>query len=241
MQARTLVLALAYGVVNPPFESPDELLHFDYVEALLRTRRLPVAQAELSEYHQPPLYYMAGALAQRPGCRRRAGSLRGPAQPVLGVADRRMGVDNKSQFVHGPEQDYPYAGLWLRLHLLRVFSTLLGLATVWLMGDLALLVRPDRYDVAALTTAFVAFLPQFLFLASSVSNDVPAVAASLLLSVTLGCFLREPRPRRAVFVGLALGGAVLVKMSLLIVCALAIGICPRLTCWPATPGPCGRS
>ena len=58
-----LVLAMAYGVITPAFEGPDELLHFDYVETLLRTRRLPVAEANFSEYHQPPLYYAVSGLA----------------------------------------------------------------------------------------------------------------------------------------------------------------------------------
>ena len=43
-----LAPALAYGVMNPAFESPDELPNFNYVETLLRTRRLPVAETQLS-------------------------------------------------------------------------------------------------------------------------------------------------------------------------------------------------
>src|SRR5512133_1912545 len=55
------VACLAYGIVNPPFESPDEIYHFDYIEALLRSHQLPIAQATISEYHQSPLYYLVGA------------------------------------------------------------------------------------------------------------------------------------------------------------------------------------
>lgn len=49
------VLAVAYVVINPALASPDNLPHLDSVETLFRTRPLPVAKAQLSEYHQSPL------------------------------------------------------------------------------------------------------------------------------------------------------------------------------------------
>ncbi len=218
------LMALAYGVVNPAFESPDELYHFDYVEELLRSRRLPVVGTELSEFHQPPLYYLAGAVAT---------AWLPPGPPAPQVIARNVywpwrigevGVDNKSQFVHGPEQAFPYTGLWLRLHLVRVLSVFWGAVTVWLTGRLALQLWPGRFAVALLAMAFVAFLPQFLFVSSSVSNDIAATALSAGILVALGRFLVETgepgqpaHPYRwAAVVGGLLGLAALVKMSLLI-------------------------
>jgi hypothetical protein len=220
---------LAYSVVNPAFESPDELYHFDYVEELLRSRRLPVVGTGLSEFHQPPLYYAAGALAT---------AWLPTGSPAPQVIERNVywpwrigevGVDNKSQFVHGPEQGFPYSGLWLRLHLVRVLSVLLGAATIWLTGRLAVLLWPGKYAVALLAMAFVAFLPQFLFVSSSVSNDIGATALSACILVALGRFLLQiddgaapdHRYRWAVVLGILLGLAALVKMSLLLLWPLA--------------------
>ena len=231
-----LAIATAYSIVNPAFESPDELLHFDYVETLLRTGRLPVAvlgtgprEAMLTENFQPPLYYAAGALltAWLP-----------PERPVAEVIERNpfwawrigeVGVDNKAQFLHGPEQDFPWTGLWLRLHVLRFFSILIGLIAVWHTGELALLIWPQRYETALLATGFVAFLPQFVYLSSSVTNDVAVVALSALSAVALGRLLRSLTHesldvRGALWLGLCLGCGILAEVSLLSVGAAALGI-----------------
>ena len=231
-----LVIATAYSIVNPAFESPDELLHFDYVESLLRSRRLPIAvlgtgprEAMLTEYFQAPLYYTAGALltAWLP-----------PGRPAPEVIERNpiwvwrigeVGVDNKAQFLHGPEQDFPWAGLWLRLHLLRFLSILLGLIAVWQTGEFALLLWPRRYETALLATAFIAFLPQFVYLSSSVTNDIAVVALSALSAVALGRLLlslsrKSLDVRGALWLGLLLGCGILAEVSVLSACAVALGI-----------------
>ena len=226
-----VALALAYGVVNPPFESPDEIYHFDYVEELLRTRRLPVLEeGELSEFHQPPLYYAIGAIltAWLP-----------TGDPAPSVVERNpfwawrigdVGVDNKSQYLHGPEQAFPWKGLWLRLHLLRAYSTLLGLVVVWETAHLARLIWPQERELALLASASLAFLPQFLFLASSVSNDIATVTASILVLVVLArsFTLHDRRLRWAAIEGMLLGCTILTKMNMLIVVALVFATISRL-------------
>jgi hypothetical protein len=221
-----LILSLAYGIINPAFESPDEIFHFDYVEEILRTQRLPVAEKALSEYHQPPLYYAAGAAltAWLP-----------PGHPASALIERNLfwpwrigevGVDNKSQFLHGPEQLFPWHGLWLRLHLVRILTTFLGLVAVWATCGLALLIWPRQFEIALMAAATVAFLPQFLYLASSVSNDVPSVALSAVVLLLLGQVMVAPGHKlmRVALLGVALGCSVLVKMSMLLVTGLVIGI-----------------
>jgi 4-amino-4-deoxy-L-arabinose transferase-like glycosyltransferase len=213
-----LLLALTFGVINPAFESPDELHHFDYVEELLRTRRLPVAEGEMSEFHQPPLYYLAGAVltAWIPVDR-----------PVAEVVERNpywawrigeVGVDNKSQYLHGPEENFPYQGRWLRLHLLRLFSTLLGLGVVWYTGRLLLFIWPQRHEQALLAMAAVAFLPQFLFISSSVTNDIATTLIGTLILIGLARFylLPEKRVLNSLLLALLLGCGLLAKMNMLV-------------------------
>ena len=231
-----LVITTAYSIVNPAFESPDELLHFDYVESLLRTGHLPIAvlgtgsrEAMLTENFQAPLYYTGAALLT---------TWLPPGRPAPGVIERNpfwawrigeVGVDNKSQFLHGPEQDFPWHGLWLRLHLLRFFSILVGLIAVWQTGEFALLLWPRRYETALVATAFIAFLPQFVYLSSSVTNDVAVVALSTLSAVALGRLLRSLScksldVRGALWLGLLLGCGILAEVSVLSACAVALGI-----------------
>ena len=231
-----LAIATAYSVVNPVFESPDELLHFEYVESLLRTGRLPIAVLGtgpggemLTEDFQAPLYYTAAALLTAwlpPGRPAREAIER---NPFWAWRIGEVGADNKTQFLHGPEQDFPWTGLWLRLHLLRLFSVFLGSIAVWQTGEFALLIWPRRHETALLATGFIAFLPQFVYLSSSVTNDVAVVALSALSAVALGRLLRSLSRksvdvRGALLLGLFMGCGILAEVSVLSASAVALGI-----------------
>ena len=72
-----LILALflglggAYSVVNPLFESPDEVWHYEYVRWLVEGNGLPrPEQVGTAAWHQegsqPPLYYLAATLITAP-------------------------------------------------------------------------------------------------------------------------------------------------------------------------------
>ena len=61
-----VVLGAAIGVIVPLGESPDEIDHFRFIQALLFERALPVMQPTAAdnvtmEANQPPLYYTLGA------------------------------------------------------------------------------------------------------------------------------------------------------------------------------------
>ena len=60
------VIRVAYAIVAPPFQAPDEYQHFSYAKYVHDARRLPVQQnpavrPEELEFHQPPLYYIVAA------------------------------------------------------------------------------------------------------------------------------------------------------------------------------------
>jgi hypothetical protein len=59
-----LLLDLTYSVTIPLGEAPDEVSHFAYVEYLTAHRQLPTPEGAVTgEAHQPPLYYLIGALS----------------------------------------------------------------------------------------------------------------------------------------------------------------------------------
>jgi hypothetical protein len=213
-----LLLALTFGVINPAFESPDELYHFDYVEELLRTRQLPIAEGEMSEFHQPPLYYLAGAVvtAWLPVEGRVTEVVQ--RNPYWAWRIGEVGVDNKSQYIHGPEEEFPYQGRWLRLHLLRIFSTLLGLGVVWYTGRLLLFIWPQQHEQALLAMAAVAFLPQFLLVSTSITNDIATTLIGTLLLICLARYylLPEKRVLTSLLLALLLGCGILTKMNMLV-------------------------
>lgn len=192
-----LILALflglggAYSVINPLFESPDEVWHYEYVRWLVEGYGLPrPEQVGTAPWHQegsqPPLYYLAAALVTRPiPTDNAAAVLRYNPHAAVGLPDS---FGNKNVMVHGRADGWPWQGAALAAHVARFFSLLLGALTVLSTYLLALTVFPNRLAPAVLAAALVAFNPQFLFLSAAVNNDNLVIAASALglwLSVRL--------------------------------------------------------
>jgi 4-amino-4-deoxy-L-arabinose transferase-like glycosyltransferase len=221
LAATFFALATAWNLVIPPYENLDELEHAEVVRHIAVTGRLPVhGAAEAAGYRvrqeasQPPLYHILAAGWSR--------LLRLPAaphdpEPVPGrvVACGPTGTFyNKATWRHDPlAAALPWSGAHLSLHGLRFFSALLHLATLAGVWTLARRVAP-RGPLPLLTTALVAFNPQFLLLAAGVNNDnavIPLATWGLVLACDL--WQRGPTAARAVGMGLLAGLAALSKLS----------------------------
>ena len=66
-----LLLAAGYSVINPLFESPDEVWHYEYVRWLVEGNGLPAPEdVGHAPWHQegsqPPLYYLTAAAVTAP-------------------------------------------------------------------------------------------------------------------------------------------------------------------------------
>lgn len=176
-----LALTLAYAMVVPLWEAPDEPAHFLYVNAIAETGQPPAPSppqrdsfwkegyvTSVYEWYQPPLYYALAA-------------------PVIAT--------NRSFAFWPPFNGFPeinpYFPLAVRLfvaqsfhfaeiHLLRILSALIGLATIVTMHVLARGLFPQEKALPALAAGFVAFIPQFNFLHAYITNDTLAIFLSTL-------------------------------------------------------------
>ena len=131
-------LALAYGVVIPPFEGLDEVEHFGVVRYVADMGRLPVqGDASLAAYHirqeasQPPLYYLvAGPLLRlsRISTANTADYL--VPNPYVTCGTENIRAD-KAVLRHDPfAEAFPWHDALLALHLLRALSTVMQAFTV---------------------------------------------------------------------------------------------------------------
>jgi hypothetical protein len=211
-----LLLGTVYGVFAPALEKPDEEWHFAYVRHLAQQGSLPPITTEesrnpaLQEAGQPPLFYAAAAgAAHLLGLDMQPPLLsRNPywAYPTRGTVN-----DNKNRYIHRP-------GEWrtppLRaLLVLRLFSLVLGAGAVVSAYGLARAVRASTM-VALAAAAFVAAVPQYLFIASSVSNDALITALTGAALWALVVALRaERRAGPWLIFGLLAGLASLTKVS----------------------------
>lgn len=174
-----LLLGSVNVLVTPGFEKPDEEWHFAYVTYLLDHGDLPPISPDeqlnpaAQEAGQPPLYYLLAA-----GTARVMGLDHDRPvweyNPYWGYPVPLTWNDNKNRVMHEPgEWDLPG---WRIVLCLRGLSLLLGAGAVVFAYALG---RDLTGDPAAgiASAALVALLPQYLFIAGSVSND--ALVASL--------------------------------------------------------------
>jgi 4-amino-4-deoxy-L-arabinose transferase-like glycosyltransferase len=209
-----LLLSTYSSLRNRPFESPDELEHYQFVRYLLDQRALPVLdpQGPLSQYHQPPLYYLGGALfvagvdddGQLPE--------RNPQW--LSYRPGEVHRDNKAQFLPLPAFRFPYAGTARVLHLLRFWSILISAGTLFVMWRLVRDIWPDRPARRLLAFALFAFNPMLLYIAGSANNDnLVTLLGALMLWLSLRALERGFPWLNTVAIGLVWGLAMLTKLN----------------------------
>jgi hypothetical protein len=148
-----------------------------------------------------------------------------------------MAQDNKNMIVHSDREAFPWHGTTLAVHLIRIFSLVLAMGTLWCTYLLALAAFPGQEGLAAAAMATNAFLPMFVFISASVNNDNLVIFLCSLALLLLFRFVRRA-PRESfvedraglgqlVLIGVVIGLACLAKVSalgLLPVAALAAAL-----------------
>lgn len=212
-----MVVTVAYGIVNPLFEAPDAHLHYLITQYIADKGRLPVVgDADLygseinQEAAQPPLYYLLGAALITPLdtadsytqiWKNKYAAIGNAATPV-----------NRNRLIHTAVEEWPWQGYAQAAHLLRLFSTLLGLGTLLcIYAGARLIWLQDSYK-PLLATGLVAFLPQFNFLHASISNDPLIVFwAAFALWQVIRLWLDGVTNGRLLLLGITVGLAALSK------------------------------
>lgn len=219
------VLGVLYSVTIPLWESYDEWGHFAPMEYIATRYALPAPQrgesievlgvprerGEISfvdQSHQPPLYYVLGALAifwidmsDDPPL---------VINPLLHLG----GTSHEYAVLHDADEAFPYSGTILAVHVVRLVSVILSTATVLLTYQIARILFPAYREVAWSAMAVNAFWPQFLFMGSVVNNDIAVTLFSSLFLYFLSRLLRGSiQPRDLFMLSLALGLAFLSKRN----------------------------
>ncbi len=228
--AAYLVVTLLYGLLNPLFEAPDEHWHYFTAQYIAENRQLPmVAPGDTydewmgQEAAQPPLYYLLGGLLTAPIDTSAAREEAWPNK-FASIGDASALI-NVNRFIHAEPEAWPWQGYAQAAHILRWFSTLLGLGTLFFIYLAGRLLWPADAYRALLATALVAFLPQFDFTHAAVSND-PLV--NFLVSAALWQLVRlwqtKVTWRRLLLLGVTIGLAALAKNQGIALLVYAVGV-----------------
>jgi len=234
-----LCVALVYGLVTPIYEGPDEIGHVLYVKHIAEGRGIPVQSPEYAraygfgqEGSQAPLYYaLNAALVRVFGLS--LDDLEGlPAINPFSTCGRPRGRDNVAFYRHDPRQEvFPYRGAARAVHVMRLFSALLGVVTVAAVYVATRLAFPGLQEAPLLAAALVAFNPQFAFMGGVVNNDnLVNCLMAVAVAFTLYCLRRGFTWRRALVLGILCGLAPLAKLGGLMALAFA-GIALLVGLW----------
>jgi hypothetical protein len=233
-----VALAMAYFLVMPIFEGPDEWTHTGHIKYIADGNGLPVMLPGQGIWggQQPPLYYAVGAILMQPfelnGVADYEENRRNP-HAAIGYA---LDPGNKNNYLHTPAENFPYQGLSLAVHVLRLYSIVLGGAaliiiyftahefatyglsrsfnSLWPAQTASLEQMPPRF--ATVAALLVATQPMYAFINAAVANEPANIAMSVLVVwLAQRYVLRGPVPHiwQAVGLGVALGLAALAKMT----------------------------
>ena len=213
------VLGTLYSVAVPIWEAYDEWGHYPYVRYIATHGALPSRDLPLVEYNdtvrpQPPLYYMLGAAAT---FWIDTSDWRAPVENRYSSLPTAMGGYNRA--LHGYDEDFPWKGWVLAVHVVRLVSVLLSTVTVWLTYLIGSILFPGRHEIALGAAAICAFWPQYLFIGSVINNDNMVATSGALVMLFMVRSVVGP-PRWSDRVGLVLAqacaiGAKIVGMAFL--------------------------
>jgi hypothetical protein len=229
-----LALALGFSIANPIYESTDELHHFRYVRYIQEFHALPEQRADQPriQAHHPPLYYLIAALITAPIPPDHPALYEPVHNPYYGYRYWEINNDNKNQYLHGPDEQWPYSGAVLMVHVARWVNIVIGAIMVWVTYRLALTIFPDRTALAASASAIVAFNPQFLFMSGAINNDVIAgLFGSILLWIGVTIVRFGLTTRRSIFLALAFAFALMAKFNLIVTLPL-VELALLVAVWP---------
>jgi uncharacterized membrane protein len=201
----------AYYALDNPLCKPDEAFHYAYAFHLRSGHGLPVIRVipgrtqftpvEM-EAHQPPLYYAGVAgIAALLNLRERIVPSVNPY--LLGTLEgnRCLTVPLYSTFSESP--------IFFTGRLVSLVCGAMALLFAYLLCRVFL-----PWPVALLSVAFMGFNPQYLFIATSFSNDMPVTALVHLGLWQLGRAIRAGLHRkRALILGGIIAGATLTKLT----------------------------
>ena len=198
-----LVLGSLLCIKTPLWFAPDEELHVAYCQYIARNHSLPAAnitsrkEPVVMAFH-PPLYYIAGSVFFNAG-----------EEPVEDIV--RINDGPGYALLTGKAEAGPFDR---GVYLLRFFTLLCGALVILAAYAAGCMLFSQTVLPATIAAFFVATNPQFLHVATGISNEIPAAALCALVLIMLLAYCRRALSARAVLLtGCLLGLSLLTKTS----------------------------
>lgn len=209
---------LVYLALTPPWQTPDEPQHFQYVRLLLDERRLPTRDDAAID--TPLTEQVRESMAHFDFWAQRARDT-APARLEYRVA-----------WAHPPLYYglaamvlAPFASLDVsaQLYIVRLFSVVLTSLTVWVCYRAMDSLFPRSPALAIAVPLFISLLPMHAFIGSSVNNDVLAeLMGTVVIWQLIEAFRRGLTWQRGALLGVSLILALLTKRTTFLLVPLVL-------------------
>ena len=223
-----VIFGLAYTVSTPVFEANDELWHFGVVQYIRETGELPIQQFDgtdtIYKQHgsQPPLYYALMALLSSPFSIDDVDDYRA-LNPH--VTDNQPDSYGNKNIVLRDDSLPMFEGTGLAVILIRVIGLALGILTIVVVYEIGKYIAPQRPTVAIVAAAITGLNPMFIFVSSSVNNDVLAMALNSLIVLLLLRTLRDGfNLRYSIIIALVLALTCVTKLTSIVLVPVVLGL-----------------
>jgi 4-amino-4-deoxy-L-arabinose transferase-like glycosyltransferase len=217
-----VLLAIAFSQVMPFNKGPDEGINLSYINVIAAKGRLPITYTERDEVgpkaNWPALYHLLVA-----GLSRLAGAdvTVPPTIKIFWDSFRYRAIDTYADenpwYLLSEDQQIPYHGQILALHLGRWLSILFSAITIWLVYLIALELLPGSPWLAVSAATILAFIPQFIFIGASLNEDALVAALAAFYFWLLLRVIKQPeRGWLYGLLGLVLGLSITVKYTTIV-------------------------
>jgi Predicted membrane protein (DUF2142) len=225
-----LLNAVVWGLLIPPFQTPDELSHVGYVTYFAQTAKLPKVTTAPDFSPQENAVIDAVQFWNVIGQPRNRPPLTDAENAGLRAAERRhldgLGSGNASVASGNPPLYYALESIpyWIspshrlldRMVLMRLLSALMAAGTVLAVFEFLRMLLPSTPWAWTVGALALAFQPTFGFMSGGVSNDnLLWLMSALTFLLIARCFRYGLTRWRAAALGLASAGALLSKAAFL--------------------------
>ncbi len=236
-----ILISLAFSLVIPVFNAPDEPFHFEYIQFLAKNKSLPnqtIANESIStEGFNPPLYYFIKAIFLSFLSPNKAADIKihnhqdiarfynDPSKGFRTEIYPPLNPDyvkwpqgkDKNMFLTTKEDRFPFSDSVRVLHLLRIISVFFGCLTIIFIFKTAHIIFPNNKNLSLLAASLCAFNPQFNFLSGSLNNDNLVILwATMAIWLLTKLMLNEYNDQKKImiFLGLCIGFGFITKVNL---------------------------
>jgi hypothetical protein len=205
-----VIFALAYSLLTPTFEGPDEDAHYRYSIWLFNPELRPSLTHAIYNHVAQPLYYIVNSVFF---------NLLDPNdEKVAGLhVTYEYPINDKNRFQHGSEEIFPYSDIAATVHTMRLLSIVFGVITLIFVYKISKVIFPTNNWLPLYTMAFVSLIPMFLSINAVLNSDVLVWTLSTITLFFLLKFIDQPkRIRFIVFISIFTTLAISTKANALV-------------------------